>query len=80
MLDKLELVKVLVINVGSTSIKYQLYEMDTEDPEHAFKSMTPLVCERIGKPGTDAFRHWAGHPQLRIMYVNSFLRMGASGS
>jgi hypothetical protein len=56
------------------------YEMDTDDPERAFKSMTPLVCDRIGKPGTDAFRHWAGHPQLRIMYVNSFLRVGASGS
>jgi hypothetical protein len=56
------------------------YEMDTDEPEHAFMSMTPLVCERIGKPGTDAFRHWAGHPQLRIMYVNSFLRVGASDS
>jgi hypothetical protein len=56
------------------------YEMDTDDPEHAFTSMTPLVCERIGKPGTDAFRRWAGHPQLRIMYVNSFLRVGASDS
>jgi hypothetical protein len=56
------------------------YEMDTDDPERAFKAMTPLVCDRIGKPGTDAFRHWAGHPQLRIMYVNSFLRVGASDS
>jgi hypothetical protein len=52
------------------------YEMDTPDPEPAFKSMTPLVIDRIGEPGTDAFRRWAGHPQLRIMYVNSFARIG----
>jgi hypothetical protein len=54
------------------------YEMDTDDPEHAFKRMTPLVIERIGRPRTDAFKHWAGHPQLRIMYVNSFARVGTS--
>ena len=24
------------------------YEMDTDDPERAFKAMTPLVMERIG--------------------------------
>jgi hypothetical protein len=55
------------------------YEMDTDEAERAFKSMTPLVIERIGKPGTDAFRQWAGHEQLQIMYVNSFARVGASG-
>jgi hypothetical protein len=54
------------------------YEMDTDDPERAFKSMTPLVIERIGAPRTDAFKRWAGHPQLRIVYVNSFARIGAS--
>jgi hypothetical protein len=54
------------------------YEMDTDDAERAFTSMTPLVIERIGKPRTDAFTRWAGHPQLRIMYVNSFARVGAS--
>ena len=27
------------------------YEMDTDDPERAFKSMTPLVMERIGAHG-----------------------------
>jgi len=52
------------------------YEMDTPHAEPTFKSMTPLVIERIGKPGTDAFREWAGHPQLRIMYVNSFTLVG----
>jgi hypothetical protein len=54
------------------------YEMDTDKPEAAFKAMTPLVMERIGDHTTDAFKHWAGCPSLRIMYVNSFLRVGAS--
>jgi hypothetical protein len=54
------------------------YEMDTDDPERAFKAMTPLVIERIGRPSTDAFKEWAYGPSLRIMYVNSFVRVGAS--
>ena len=53
------------------------YEMDTDDPETAFKRMTPLVIERIGGTDTDAFRRWAFGPSLRIMYVNSFARVGA---
>jgi hypothetical protein len=52
------------------------YEMDTDDPEAAFKSMTPLVMERIGDATTDAFKNWAWCPSLRIMYVNSFARVG----
>ena len=52
------------------------YEMDTDDPEVAFKAMTPLVAERIGGFETQAFKRWAHGPSLRIMYVNSFLRVG----
>lgn len=52
-----------------------LYEMDTEDPERAFKTMTPLVTERLGA-GTAAWHEWAMHPALRIMYVNTFRRLG----
>jgi hypothetical protein len=52
------------------------YEMDTDDPETAFKAMTPLVEERIGHPETPEFKAWAMHPALRIMYVNSFRRVG----
>ncbi len=54
------------------------YEMDTDDPETAFRSMTPLVMKRIGGQETEAFKHWAWGPSLRIMYVNSFVRVGAS--
>ncbi len=56
------------------------YEMDTDDPEAAFKSMTPLVMERIGRYKTDAFKRWAFGPSLRIMYVNSFALVGAQGA
>jgi len=54
------------------------YEMDTDDPETAFKAMTPLVMQGIGDEQTDAFKRWAWGPSLRIMYVNSFVRVGAS--
>jgi hypothetical protein len=54
------------------------YEMDCRDPERAFKSMTPLVAARMGGARSDYFRHWANGPALRIMYVNSFARVGSS--
>jgi hypothetical protein len=53
-----------------------VYEMDTEDPERAFRTMTPLVSERIGRPGTAEWDGWANTPELRIMYVNTFRRLG----
>jgi hypothetical protein len=52
------------------------YEMDTEEPELAFKSMTPLVEELIGGQGTPEFQRWGWHDALRIMYVNTFKRLG----
>src|SRR5689334_11869996 len=42
--------KVLVINVGSTSIKYHLYEMDTEEV------LAGGVVERVGSQG--AIHKW----------------------
>jgi hypothetical protein len=56
------------------------YEMDTDDPEGAFRTMTPLVSERIGQPGNPAWDAWANTPELRIMYVNSFRRLGERGT
>lgn len=65
-------------NVTGGDPRYMhFYEMDTDDPERAFKSMTPLVMERLGDPSTDAFKHWAWGPGLCIMYVNSFALVGA---
>ncbi len=51
------------------------YEMDTDDPDRAFTAMTPLVTELLGAD-TPEWRRWAHHPALRIMYVNTFRRLG----
>ncbi len=53
-----------------------LYEIDADDPEATFRSMTPLVTKLLGEPGTEAWDNWANTPELRIMYVNSFRRLG----
>ena len=56
-----------------------LYEMDTDDPEAAYRAMTPRVIDRLGGGfGTPDFDGWAGHPALRIMYVNTFRRLGVA--
>jgi len=52
------------------------YEMDTDEPEAAFKAMTPLVEQRIGARGTDEFKAWGWCDALRIMYVNTFRLVG----
>ena len=53
------------------------YELDTDDPEGAFRTMPKLVEQRLGGgPGTPVWDEWAFHPALRIMYVNSFRRLG----
>lgn len=53
------------------------YEIDREDPEAVFQSMTPRVAARIGDPDTDAWKSWVFHPALRIMYVNTFALAGS---
>jgi len=64
-------------NVTGGDPRYMhFYEMDTEDAEATFKTMTPLVEARIGKMGTAEFKEWGWHDALRIMYVNSFRRVG----
>lgn len=52
------------------------YEMDCDDPERAFKMMTPLVTARFGGSHHASWKHWAFGPSLRIMYVNTFARIG----
>jgi hypothetical protein len=53
------------------------YEMDTLDAETTFKSMTPMVAERLGGYDAPEFRAWAGDDSLRIDYVSSFSRAGS---
>ena len=50
-----------------------LYEMHSDDPEATYRSMTPMVRERLHPAAFDA---WAWHPQLRIDYVNTFALAG----
>jgi hypothetical protein len=64
-------------NAGGGDPRYlHLYEMNSEDPESTFASMRPLVEKRLGSQGTPAFDTWAWHPELRIVYVNTFGRVG----
>lgn len=51
------------------------YEMDTDDPQGAFETMTPLVAARLGAD-TEQYRSWAWTPDLRIWYVNTFRLVG----
>jgi hypothetical protein len=64
-------------NVTGGDPRYlHFYEMDTEDPERSYRAMTPLVEQRIGDRDSEAWKRWAFHPLLRIMYVNTFARAG----
>jgi hypothetical protein len=64
-------------NTGAGPRYLHLYEMDSDDPEATFASMTPIVGARLGPEGSKAFDEWAWHPDLRIEYVNTFKRTGA---
>jgi hypothetical protein len=53
------------------------YEIDQDDPEAVFKSMTPLVTKLFGGDGTVEWKHWAMAPELVIDYVNTFRLLGS---
>jgi hypothetical protein len=63
---------------GDDPLFLHFYEMDTDDPESAFQAMPRLVAERLGGVETEEFKQWAWCASLRIMYVNSFARVGVS--
>ena len=64
--------------VGGGRPRYlHFYEMDTLEAEAAFKTMTPLVAERLGGYDTEEFKAWATDESLRIDYVSSFSRAGS---
>lgn len=55
------------------------YELDTGDPEPAFRQMTPTTMERrVGPRGSALYQEWANHEQLVIEYVNTFARVGVA--
>jgi len=73
---------------GGDPLYLHFYEMDTDQPEEAFQAMTPLVARLLAshttpaenpadpEPSDPSFREWAFHEALRIIYVNSFVRVG----
>ena len=66
-------------NVSGDDPRYMhLYEMDTDDPEASFQAMTPLVTELLGPTDSPEWQAWARSPDLRIMYVNTFRRLGVA--
>jgi hypothetical protein len=66
-------------NVTGGSPRYMhFYELDTDDPEPAFRGMTPATKKRIGEWNTHEFEEWFMHPALVIDYVNTFRRLGTT--
>jgi hypothetical protein len=64
-------------NRAAGSPRYlHLYELDTDDPEAAFRQMAPTTAARIGAYGTHPEKDWRGHQALVIDYVNTFRRLG----
>jgi hypothetical protein len=64
-------------NRAAGSPRYMhFYELDTDDPEPAFRQMAPSTVARIGSYGTHAEGEWKVHETLVIDYVNTFRRLG----
>jgi hypothetical protein len=63
--------------VGATPRFMHFYEIDQDDPEAVFKSMTPLVTKLFGGGDTAEWKDWANTPELRIDYVNTFRLLGS---
>jgi hypothetical protein len=62
---------------GGTPRFMHFYELDTDDPEPAFRQMAPETVKRVGAYGTHPQEEWWGHEALVIDYVNTFRRVGA---
>ncbi len=67
-------------NVTGDSPRYMhFYELDTDDPEPAFRAMTAYTRARSNAEcawNTHSFTEWMVHPALVIDYVNTFRRLG----
>ena len=61
---------------GGTPRFMHFYELDTDDPEPAFRGMAPATMERVGAYGTHAKEEGWNHEALVIDYVNTFRRVG----
>jgi len=61
---------------GGSPRYMHFYELDTDDPEPAFRGMAPATVARIGSYGTHSEEEWKVHETLVIDYVNTFRRLG----
>jgi hypothetical protein len=61
---------------GGTPRFMHFYELDTDDPEPAFRKMAPATIAHVGNYGTHPQEEWWGHESLVIDYVNTFRRVG----
>jgi hypothetical protein len=61
---------------GESPLYMHFYELDTDDPEPAFRGMAPATEKRIGEWNTHPYEEWFMHPSLVIDYVNTFRRLG----
>jgi hypothetical protein len=61
---------------GGTPRFMHFYELDTDDPEPAFRRMAPTTMERVGAYGAHTQEEWWNHEALVIDYVNTFRRVG----
>ena len=65
------------VNARAESPKFMhFYELDTDDPETAFRQMTPATRAHQGAYGTHEDEEWFMHPALVIDYVNTFRLLG----
>lgn len=55
------------------------YELDTDDPEPAFREMTPATLRYLKRVGGHSREEWFDHPELVIDYVNTFRLLGEYG-
>ena len=67
-------------NARSDRPRYMhFYELDTDDPEPAFREMTPATVryqEKAAGAGAHTWDEWFVHPELVIEYVNTFRLLG----
>jgi len=65
------------VNARAEAPKFMhFYELDTDDPEPAFRQMTPVTRRHQGAYGTHDDETWFMHPALVIDYVNTFRLLG----
>lgn len=66
---------------GTDPLYMHFYELNGDDPEATFKTMTPHVAPRLGGFDSEDFAHWADWRAAggRLYYCNTFRLLGEHG-